>query len=528
MSKNRNEKEQIIDFLKLCLKHWYYFLISGVICLAIGILYIKVKDPVYSITSQVTLSQDNSLAGTGIGKTSGLLSVMGMGSGGESVQDETIKLGSQGNIKEVVKNLGLNINYKLSEGFGLLKTDLFDMSPIIIEANPIFSDSLSKRITMNLKINKNASASLTIKYGKEKLGNYTIDSFPITVKTKVGDFSFSKSSFFSEYENKKFNLKILYTSYDYMAQLYRKDLDIDFYKKTSDFIGLSYNSENIATAKKILTEIINSYNKNWSLDKEFLYTQTINFIEQRLLVTQEELIAADQRIQEFKDKNNLTTIEADVSYYFTLNGGLQKNLLETRAQLSQIDMIKSYLLNDENKYALVPYSLITSESSISNVIEKYNEELTRRNEFKDDVQSIMLQSIEKQLELQRKNLILSLDNVKKGLEITLETIREKESELEKALGEIPSIEKEYLSLRREQEYQQTVYMFLLEKREETAIKYASLTPKLKLVDVPYVLNKPVSPSLMKTAFIVLLFGGCIIPLSLIYLIPHLKRSRKNK
>jgi uncharacterized protein involved in exopolysaccharide biosynthesis len=531
ISPNKSEKEQVMDFVSLCLKHWYYFVISGLICGILGIIYLKIKQPVYAINAQVALRHDESLTGSSVSKTSnGILSAMGFGSGKENIEDEALKIGSQGNIKEVVKELDLNKIYKEKYFFGLFKENLSNYSPVLLSVNPVIPDTLTALVIINMDVKKDGSAEANIKWGKYKIGKFSIHSFPETIRTSVGELTFSLSPFYNA-EKAPFSLQILLFGNDAITQIYRKIIDVDFYKKNSDLIDLSINSKNVNLAKQILLTAIDCYNKSWDKDKNFLYTQTIDYINRRLGITQQELADADRQIQEFKDKYKLTDIEADVKYYFTMSGEVQASLLQTESQLKLADIILNFVKEEDNRYSLVPYSLTTSDPSIAEVISKYNEEILRRNELrKSNAQSLILSSLESQLDSQRKNLILSLNNVKKGLQATLETIQKKEREIDKKIGNMPSVERDYVRLKRIQELQQTIYIFLLEKREETAVRAVSLAPKLKIIDEPYVVNKPVSPNMIKVAMVVLFFGGIFFPLTAIYSIPvignYLRRRKK--
>ncbi|GHT06209.1 hypothetical protein FACS189423_11070 [Bacteroidia bacterium] len=528
--KNKAEKEQILDFIKLCLQHWYYFVISGAVCLALGILYLKVTAPVFSVVAEVALRHDDSLVGqVGKGSGSGILSAIGLGSGRENIEDETIKMRSQGNIRGVIKALDLNKVYKLSEFGGLSKTDLYDQSPIVLSVDSAMSDTIVQHVKIKMNVKKDGSATVKIKYGKKQLGKFQIASFPTTINTAIGPFTLSQSSYYQDFE-KPFNLRILYTNYDFITQLYRKFIEIDFEKKNSDLISLTMNNPNVIQAKAILLETIDNYNKNWSTDKEYVYVRTLDFIEKRLGLTKYELSEADRQIQEFKDKYNLTDVEADVTYYFKMSGEVQAALLETETQLNLADIIREFVQKEDNKYNLIPFNLsASSDAGVSEIIEKYNEAVLRRNDlYKTTTQSALAQSLDNQLDAQRKNIIVSLDNAKKGWQTALETIKKKDREINKKIGTIPSVERDYISLKREQELQQTIYIFLLEKREEAAVRAAELMPKLKIIDEPYVINDPVSPSLMKVALAVLFFGGIFIPLGLIYGIPYLKTLRRKE
>jgi uncharacterized protein involved in exopolysaccharide biosynthesis len=210
-----------------------------------------------------------------------------------------------------------------------------------------------------------------------------------------------------------------------------------------------------------------------------------------------------------------------------MSGELQASLLKTETQLHLADALREFIQNERNKYSLIPFDLNASSEGVAVIIEKYNEALLKRNDlYKTNTQSVLAKSIDEQLDAQRKNLILSLDNAKDGLQSALGTIKKKENEINKKIGVIPSVERDYIQLKREQELQQTVYIFLLSKREETAVRYASLMPKLKIIDEPYANIKPVSPN-KKTTAILILFFGFGIPFGYLYF-QKLREEKHNE
>jgi uncharacterized protein involved in exopolysaccharide biosynthesis len=531
MSKeNKSEKEQIIEFFLLCLKNWYYFVISMVICTVIAVVYLKTTVPILEVVAKVSLRSDDSLTGGGISKSQSLLSAFGMGSHGANIEDETLKMSSQGHVKKVVDRLELNKVYKLSEWMGFKKKNLYDQSPVVLSVDPTLTDTIKALVVFKLKVKDNG-ATVTLKCLKQKYGPYDIASFPAEIETPVGKYTFSKSAYYENYD-KPYNLNILFTNYDYMAQIYREILQVDFEKKTSDLINLAVDNKNVSLAKKIIKETINVYNEEYVKDKGEVSDKTNLFIEAQLSQVNQSLTLADKEIQTFKDSYNLTDIEADVTYYFEMNAALQAKLIEAKTQLKLADIIFDFVNDEKNKFALMPFSLTTLDPAIAEVIGKYNEELLTRNELsKSGVRTSAVVSLEEHLDIQRKNLLQSLTNIKKGIQITVADLSKKENEFNGRISNIPTIERDFIALKREQEVQQTILIFLLEKQAETSIQAVSIMPKLKVIDEPYVINKPVSPNMVKVALTLLFFGGLVFPLSFIYLMPYIKnniRQRKEK
>jgi hypothetical protein len=246
----------------------------------------------------------------------------------------------------------------------------------------------------------------------------------------------------------------------------------------------------------------------------------------------EELIQADLTIQNFKKQYNLTDIESDIKYYLVLSGELEPILMETETQLRILNVIVDFINDENNKYELIPLSPSLANPVMAEVIGKYNEALVQRNDmFKAAAQSPLMKELNEQVEVQRVTFMKSIENAKKTFQISLEDRKKKEAEIKNKIGKIPTIEKNFLQLKREQELQQAIYIFLLEMREQTGVKGVSLLPKLQMIDEPYVINKPVEPKLIKVAITALFFGGMVLPLSAIYgfpLVNNCIRRRKEK
>ena len=524
---NKSEFEQVKDTFFLWLKHWYYFVICMAICLVLAFIYLKVKTPVMSVAAQVSLRHDESLTGgSTMSKNQSVLSVFGLSGSSQNIEDETIKMGSQGYLKKMVRKFALNFDYKESKFFGFNKKELYDRSPVMLSVDDAISDTISP-VLFTLNVTKDRT-SVKMKSNNKVIGKYDITTFPSVLETPLGAFTISKSTYFDWYK-KPMKIDVLCANFDYMTQSYQKAIKIDFEKKNSDLIQLTMNTENVVLAKKLLNEVIANYNAVWDSDKNLVTNKTTDFINNRLKLVGEELLRADKAIQNFKDRYKLTDIEADVKYYLTLSGELQPKLLEAESQSKMIDLIADFVKDERNKYSLFPLGPNTATPAMAEIIGKYNEALAKRNEmYKTNSQSALSKEFDSQVELQREALLKSIDNLKKGLQITANNLKNKNSEIKSKIGEIPTIERDYLQLKREQELQQTVYIFLLEMREQNGVKGVSLLPKLQVIDEPYVINKPVEPNLLKVAVTTLFFGGIVLPLSAIYGFPLINNFIRRK
>lgn len=525
---NKSEFEQIKEVIILWLKNWYYFFISMVICLIIAFIYLKTKTPVMEVRAQVNLRHNESLSGgSSVARNNSLLSAFGFGGSSQNIEDETLKMGSHGQVKKVIRELDLNFDYTQISSFK--KKNLYDRSPVILSVDQAISDTIAPVIFL-MEV-KNDQTTIKMKRGRKILGEYSINTFPYVIETPSGPFTVSKSNYYDNYK-KPLKIQVLHGNFDFMTQLYRAGITVDFEKKTSDLIHLSMNTENTEIAKKILNEVIETYNAEWEYDKNLISGKTIDFIKDRLLSVKDDLADADQAIQTFKDRYNLTDIEADIKFNYAISGELQARILEAETQLKTIGLVVDFVKDEKNKYSPFPLSANIASDAMVEMISKYNEVLLERNDmFSSNSQSALARGLNDRVEMQRKVLLESIDNLKNSLVIGLGDLKKKDSEINSKMGKIPTIEKDFLQLKREQQLQQTIYIFLLEMLEENGVKGISLLPKLKVIDEPYVINKPVEPSLMKVAITTLFFGGIVFPLSALYGFPVVRsflRKRKEK
>ncbi|MDH8701713.1 tyrosine-protein kinase Etk/Wzc [Dysgonomonadaceae bacterium PH5-43] len=526
-TQNKSTKEQIIDAIQYALKHWIYFVISLGVCGVLGIIYLKTAPRVWSVKAQVSLRDDESLTGGNISSNSSLLSSFGFGGGSQNIEDESIKLRSHGNMKQLVENFELNKIYEESSFLGIKKTKLYDHSPIALVVDPLMNDTITAKIQFKLNI-KDDKIKIKMKAGKKKVGTFEVASLPATIETIWGNYTFEKTPLYDNYSYPS-NFIISYYNYDVVAQFFQEAMNIDFMKKTSDLINLEYSEENTVFAKKLLRELINIYNTEWIKDKSLVTRKTTEYIEYRLNEVERLLLNADTGIEQFKESYNLTEIEADVQYYLTSSGELQSKLIEAQTQLDVANILINHIENESNKYSLIPFNLVLNDASIASAITNYNNHLIRRSDMlkESNGQSAVIGSITNQIDLLRNNLIKSVKNIQEGLEISLASIKKKDSEFNDKLKNVPKIEKDYINLKREQRLQQNLYVFLLEMREQSAIKGVNILPKLKIINEPYIVNKRVSPSLKTTALMIVFFGGGVIPIVLIYLVSFIKK-KKNK
>ena len=115
------------------------------------------------------------------------------------------------------------------------------------------------------------------------------------------------------------------------------------------------------------------------------------------------------------------------------------------------------------------------------------------------------------------NILKGVNTSIKGINMQLNKAQGRTNSVNNDMSKVPSVEREAQDLYRQQAIQNTLYTFLLQKREENSLVLAATTPKGKIVDHAYAQHSPISPNKMM-ALALALMAGLMLPLLLVFII----------
>ena len=112
----------------MVLKKWYWFVISIILFVGVGVLYIMKTSPVYQRTATILVK--DSRKGSGATEMAAFGDLAGFNTR-RNVDNELFVLQARRLMMEVVQKLGLTVNY--TTRVGLRTVDLYRRSPIEVE-----------------------------------------------------------------------------------------------------------------------------------------------------------------------------------------------------------------------------------------------------------------------------------------------------------------------------------------------------------------------------------------------------------
>ncbi|MBP6754818.1 MAG: polysaccharide biosynthesis tyrosine autokinase [Bacteroidia bacterium] len=507
MSENINNKENNFkEVIYPYLINWKYFVLSILVFLSIYILYIKYTKNFYKINTSIIINDEKK---NGITNQIESFESLGLNFGGSSssIENEINLLHSRNLISKVTKELKLNITYYNLNS--TRKDELYENLPIKI--NLLDKEFITNNKNASITIKKISSSKFELfDEKKDKIGVYV---FGESINSSLGNIIITPTHLT---KNKNFHILIQLKKFDDVVTDLIKSINIEKVNKESDILSLSTQSNNINKGKAILKELVEKHIEETVNNKNQVSKNSLEFINERIEFITNELSDVESNVSLFKSENKIFDLTSNATMFFENENENRKNLAENNIQLKLSEFILEHLKNSKND-DLIPYNIGISNPAIDELVSSVNNIIIERNKLlvRSSEKNPIVQNLESQILSLKNNLKESLINQKNTLKIKSRELEKTNEILDQKLTSAPEQEKDFREISRQQQIKETLYIFLLHKREETAISLAVGVSNIKSIDPPFSDGNIVSPKKQ-----ILLLGsiliGLIIPIMIIY------------
>lgn len=505
------------EVLEKYLIHFKWFILSVVVVVTLAYFYLRKEVPRYEIASSILIKDKEK--GSSVNQLGAFEDLGLFGSNNNSLENEIHILTSRRLMKKVVNELRLNVRYYIENS--PYNLEQYPNYPIVLKfsRDTITNENLYKKsintISTSFKINVRNSNSFEFfdsegnskgikKFGKEFKADFGFVEIDLNVPA------------INQIKGK--NIVVTLNKLDKIVDRYKNGLIVAPIDDQSRVVSVSIKENIKQKGIAVINNLIAQYNADAIEDKNQVYKKTTEFLNDRIVLITSELNVIESTVEQFKTSKGLIDTKTGADIFLQSSSANEKELLEANTQVTLVDLMISELNKNQSNNELLPANIGLSDPSIILLIGEYNILVLQRNRIlkSSTTKNPLIVSLNSQLNVLKKNLNNSLISINSSLKIQINALNKQSGRINSRIASVPKNEKEFKDIVRQQETKNAVYLFLLQKREESILSNAITIDKARIVDRAYTNGYPVSPKPGITYFAALLIG-LLIPAGVIYI-----------
>ncbi|NIG55219.1 tyrosine-protein kinase [Chitinophaga sp. Cy-1792] len=510
------EPESTFDLRKLLdrlARSWYWFLLSVILCGALGWVYLRYATPGYKINAKI-LVQDQKKGADIPGAE--ILDQLNLFDNKSSVDNELEIISSRSLMEQVVREQHLYIRY-LVDG-RMKKTEVYGNVPFAMDWLNLKDSMAVAKYILTPKANDSFNISIDTWQKNAKWGD--------TIQCAAGLFRIVRNEKFP-LEQKDYTLEV--SPVDKTVADYQRNLEAAIPNKQVSTIDMALTSSIPQKGELVLNKLIAAYLHASVEDKNRIADSTIAFIDNRLVIVTGELSGVEKNIQRFKEANQLADISEQSKALVNGTGDTRKQIIDNQVRLNVVQSLEQYVKDEKNNKRVVPSAIVVQDPTFISIVEKYNTLQLERERLllANTENNPAVRTIDGQLAGLRGDLLSNLATFRSSLEMSLDALQKNAGTLDQKIRQVPSTERVFLDFSRQQAIKQELYLYLLKKREESALSKSSNLAIARIVDAAKSDPLPFKPKGLFIYLIAVIFGMGL-PAGIFYLGDHLNRRIRSR
>ncbi|MEO8254729.1 MAG: polysaccharide biosynthesis tyrosine autokinase [Flavobacterium sp.] len=491
------------------LRYWPWFLGAVLISLFCSFVYLRYADSIYRSEAKVKLLSDKDNANF-------TLDVTKLFNKSNIILENEIALFKSVHLSEkVVENLKLNVEYYYNSTVTSKRT----YKPPFIVSYVNVSSSLKSALEYSIIVTSTGYRIQDIKSGKiHKTKGYwmnlAVRDFPITIQPSA-----NQNIVASIDKNFTVNIKPVKES----ALLLSDAFQINQEGVESDILSISLDGTDGQQSEIIINNLIKVFGEDGISDKQEVSRRTINFVDDRFVYLRREL----DSIEISKKEYNLSFIQEDAGASIVAKTAKEEASYEIESQILLSQLLKE-TIDSQKAFELLPANIGIQNITINEFVEEYNKTVLEFQKLKTSAGSNnpSIQVLVSALTNQKNNIVNSVKGYKQQLETTLRQSESSQRTAEVSFSSLPEKEKVLRSIERQQNLKESLYLLLLQKKEEASINLAVTVPNTKIIDYAITQKFPISPQ-KRNIILMAILVGFLIPFGVLFLIFKLDNKIHN-
>lgn len=502
LHKKNDQGETIKYEIKKYLRYWYWFALGILLALIGAYLYLRYTPKIYSSSAKIKI----------LNKTKGLelpSSAFVFNRSNINLENEIEILKSYRIIEEVVEKLDLTVEY-YEEGTVLTtQIDKFPFKLVKTKSN----DSIINFSSFKIVVENNG---FNVFRGDSDKAIVIPEFNSYVVKHNLPfELQFENKSAISANVGKTFILRFIPVSS--ATRKLKGQIGVSKLGKDSDLLTLSFSSQSKSLASTTVNNVVEVFNQDGVIDRQQVSKRTIKFIDQRFEYLVYELDSIERGIKDFKKSNNIVSIESDAELGLSQRAVSESEVFEVENQLVMSNLLDETVNQVNADSDLLPTNIGLDNGNINVLVNQHNDLVFERDKLVISAgeNNPTVKILSDKISNVKSNISTSISSYQSQLNATKRQLVRKNQKYSYQVSSLPLKEKLLRSRERQQAIKQSLYLFLLQKREEAAINLAITEPSIKVVEYALSSGSPISPN-SKNIYLIALVAGLFLPFGAIY------------
>lgn len=441
-------------------KNIKWFLLAVVICGIGSYLYLQYSVPMYQVSSSILIKPSTSKNILGGSAFSGA-------TGGESsidVGNEIFKLQSPSIIGQLVDSLQLWINVDAVTD-NKSKAVALESLPFALSVRRSFIEQESPLYTVTLFQNyyNIEGNSKTVK------GTY---NQPLVFEGEV--FTLQPQKSITIPDNTQYTIQ--FSGRSATISKYKSRLKVAPIPKAGEgMLQVSLMEEVPERAKKVIDLLVKTYDiSNLNYNTQALHKE-MKFLNERIASVSAELDAQSKLVRDFKTGNRIYDVSASANQLLGSLPAIDARKSDIALRNDLLNLVENNIKSYNGREEIVPNSSGLQDPVLGDQISKYNQLVLQKRTILDNgtEQDLRLEPVNGQMQELRNNILKNVRNIRSEIRANANSLSEQERSITGRFTSIPEKEKEMIELNRILGIKQSLYTFLLQKREDKNMELAS-------------------------------------------------------
>lgn len=483
----------ILDIFFYLLSKWPWFLASVLVCVGFASYrYLKSEFTYFRSATIIIKDPSNKSSSVGLDRFENSINKVNLG-------NELLQFRSKQLMGKVVSRLGTDVDYRIPDRLRTL--ELYNRTPVKVS----FVDVLPERdIAFEVVFASESELLLSGFSGVEAPAEEVKVADGDSLRVKGETLVFNLTDRF----DKSWVGKSLFVHKKPLSQAaawFLANYGVRQEAEESSILKLSMKDRSPHRAADMLNMLINVYNEEAINDKNQIAVNTADFINERLIIIENELGGVEDALESFKTSNQIIDISTSAGQYIGEAQRFDQEANEQETVLKMAEYLRDYLMDPSKSKDLIPANSGIRDLNIEGQIAQYNQMKLRREKLLEDSSesSPVIQELDNSILAMRQSIVRAVDNLIVNLNLRRQDARNRQRQAEARVSSVPGKERKMLSIERQQKIKESLYLFLLNRREENALSQAMADNNARMVDSPEGSDRPISPDKQKH----LLLGG---------------------